>query len=61
MKLIFTTVLMSLLNTFLVHRFFEVRQNLIKAPTFITQLSPAIKILRMAANINHSIDRTGPA
>jgi hypothetical protein len=45
---------------FVVFRLPKIGQNFIETPTGIPQLPPNVEVLRLAADIDQSIDRTGP-
>jgi hypothetical protein len=38
----------------------EVREDVIETPTGIAKLAPMVEILRLSADIDQSVDRTGP-
>ena len=40
-------------------KFLEIRQQFLVAPALATQPTPVVKLGRVAAHINHAVDRTG--
>src|SRR5262245_48555393 len=46
---------------FVILRLAEIRQNVVKTPAGIAKLPPMVEVLRLAADINQAVDRTGPA
>src|SRR5580704_19221806 len=46
---------------FVVLGFAEVGQDVVEAPTRISELSPMIEVIRLSADVDQSVDRTGAA
>jgi hypothetical protein len=44
-----------------VFRFAEIGQNFVETPSGIPELPPNVEVLRLSANINQPVDRTGSA